>query len=40
MGYYLAESTQQEKENYLRWRIGGEFRHFNPLTLLAPEVLP
>jgi murein DD-endopeptidase MepM/ murein hydrolase activator NlpD len=40
MGYYLAESTQLEKENYLRWRISGEFRHFNPLTLLAPKVIP
>ncbi len=40
MGFYLAESTEIEKENYLRWRIGGEFRHFNPLVLLAPQTLP
>jgi murein DD-endopeptidase MepM/ murein hydrolase activator NlpD len=40
MGFYLAESNQREKENYLRWRISGEFRHFNPLTLLVPSVPP
>jgi murein DD-endopeptidase MepM/ murein hydrolase activator NlpD len=35
MGYYLPQSTDIEKENYLRWRISGDFRHFNPMTLLS-----
>ena len=38
MGYYLAQSTEKEKENYLRWRISGDFRHFNPMMLFSqPE---
>lgn len=37
MGYYLAHSTETEKENYLRWRISGDFRHFDPMTLLSPQ---
>ncbi len=40
MGYYLAKSTDQEKENYLRWRISGEFRHFDPLALLGLQNPP
>jgi len=34
MGYYRPENTEAEKESYLRWRIGGEFRHFDPMILL------
>lgn len=40
MGYYLAESTEQEKDNYLRWRISGEFRHFDPMELLNWQAIP
>jgi murein DD-endopeptidase MepM/ murein hydrolase activator NlpD len=34
MGYYKIEATEAERANYLRWRIGGEFQHFNPLLVL------
>jgi len=37
MGYYQADSTEAEKETYLRWRIGGEFVHFDPMDLLKPQ---
>jgi murein DD-endopeptidase MepM/ murein hydrolase activator NlpD len=35
MRYYQAEATEEEKAAYLRWRIGGEFNHFDPMTLLS-----
>ena len=35
MRYYQADATEAEKETYLRWRIGGEFVHFNPMDLLT-----
>lgn len=38
MGYYQAESTAEEKENYLAWRIGGDFRHIDPLGVLQPPL--
>ncbi len=34
MGYYQVDATDEEKATYLRWRIGGEFRHFDPMSLL------
>jgi murein DD-endopeptidase MepM/ murein hydrolase activator NlpD len=37
MGYYLYEITPQQREAYLRWRTSGEFRHFDPMLLLAAE---
>jgi murein DD-endopeptidase MepM/ murein hydrolase activator NlpD len=40
MGYYLAQSTETEKENYLRWRISGDFHHFNPMMLFSQENSP
>lgn len=36
MRYYQEEATEEEKEAYLRWRISGEFRHFDPMRLLNP----
>lgn len=35
MAYYLVQSTQEERENYERWRTSGVFRHFDPLNLLT-----
>lgn len=35
MGYYLYEITPAQRESYLRWRISGEFRHFDPMLLLT-----
>lgn len=35
MSYYIAEATAEERENYLLWRISGEFKHFDPLILLT-----
>lgn len=34
MGFYQADNSEEEKEAYLRWRIGGEFNHFDPMSLL------
>jgi murein DD-endopeptidase MepM/ murein hydrolase activator NlpD len=34
IGYYLAKSTPEERENYLLWRTSGTFQHFDPLLLL------
>jgi murein DD-endopeptidase MepM/ murein hydrolase activator NlpD len=36
MRYYQVDATEEEKEAYLRWRISGEFRHFDPMRLLNP----
>lgn len=35
MGFYKADDTASERAAYVRWRTGGEFRHFDPLTLLV-----
>ena len=40
MGYYLADVTPEERENYLLWRTSGVFRHFDPMRLLAAEPQP
>jgi murein DD-endopeptidase MepM/ murein hydrolase activator NlpD len=40
MGYYLAENTLQERENYLLWRTSGAFRHFDPMQLLIADAQP
>lgn len=34
MGYYQANDTVEERNNYVRWRTGGEFNHFDPMLLL------
>jgi len=33
MAYYTTTATEQEMENYRRWRTSGEFRHFDPMKL-------
>lgn len=33
MAFYTTSATQQEMENYRRWRTSGEFRHFDPMKL-------
>jgi len=38
MSYYLADTTPEEKENYILWRTSGEFRHFDPMELLLPDL--
>lgn len=34
MGYYKAANTEEERSNYVRWRTGGEFNHFDPMLVL------
>jgi murein DD-endopeptidase MepM/ murein hydrolase activator NlpD len=36
MRFYKIDATPEEREAYVRWRTGGEFRHFDPLDLLLP----
>ncbi len=36
MRYYKMDATTEEREAYVRWRTGGEFRHFDPMDLLLP----
>jgi murein DD-endopeptidase MepM/ murein hydrolase activator NlpD len=38
MGYYRAQDTEEERRNYVRWRTGGEFLHFNPMLVLQDLV--
>ena len=33
MGYYKIWGTEEERANYLLWRISGEYRHFDPMVL-------
>ena len=35
MAFYLAQTTQEERDNYTLWRTSGVFRHFDPLNLLT-----
>lgn len=35
MRFYDTRATVEEMENYVRWRTGGEFRHFDPMTLFT-----
>jgi murein DD-endopeptidase MepM/ murein hydrolase activator NlpD len=35
LAYYDLHATQEEKENYLSWRISGVFRHFDPMLVLT-----
>jgi len=30
--------TEEEKKNYFLWRTSGEFRHFDPMKILAVEI--
>jgi len=34
MVFFDTQATPEEQDAYLRWRIGGEFLHFDPITLL------
>jgi murein DD-endopeptidase MepM/ murein hydrolase activator NlpD len=34
MGYYKADNTEEERANYVAWRTGGEFLHFDPISVL------
>ena len=40
MRFYDTHATQEEMDNYVRWRTGGEFRHFDPITLLTYQPMP
>lgn len=40
MSAFREGTTAEERANYVRWRISWEFRHFNPLLLLAPWAVP
>jgi len=33
MAFYDTRATQAEIDAYLRWRVGGEFQHFDPMHL-------
>jgi murein DD-endopeptidase MepM/ murein hydrolase activator NlpD len=35
MAFYTTSASEQEMENYKRWRTGGEFKHFDPMNLFA-----
>lgn len=35
MGFYKADDTAEERSNYIRWRTGGEFLHFDPMLVLT-----
>jgi murein DD-endopeptidase MepM/ murein hydrolase activator NlpD len=35
MLFYSTSATDEERENYLRWRTSGNFRAFDPLRLLG-----
>src|SRR5690606_25011668 len=34
MAYYLADTTEEERQEYLRWRTSQDFRLENPSLLL------
>lgn len=34
MVFYDTQATLSEQDNYLRWRTGGNFEHFDPMLLL------
>ncbi|HUF36905.1 MAG TPA: M23 family metallopeptidase [Anaerolineales bacterium] len=34
MSYYLTTTTEAERENYERWRFGGEFVPFDPMPVI------
>jgi murein DD-endopeptidase MepM/ murein hydrolase activator NlpD len=36
MAFYSTQTTQEERDNYMLWRMSGEFRHFDPMTVLVP----
>lgn len=36
MAYYHVETTEEERANYVAWRMSGTFRLFDPMILLSP----
>lgn len=40
MRFYETRATQEEMDNYKLWRTSGEFRHFDPMTLLTINSIP
>jgi murein DD-endopeptidase MepM/ murein hydrolase activator NlpD len=36
MAFYSTQTTQEERDNYVLWRMSGAFRHFDPISVLAP----
>ncbi len=36
MAFYTTQATEEERANYLLWRISGIFRHFDPMQVLVP----
>jgi murein DD-endopeptidase MepM/ murein hydrolase activator NlpD len=37
MAYYHVETTEEERANYVLWRMSGTFRLFDPMILLSPS---
>jgi murein DD-endopeptidase MepM/ murein hydrolase activator NlpD len=35
MAYYKAWATDEQRANYLLWRISGTYRHFDPMLVLS-----
>ena len=35
MAYYKIWATDEQRDNYLLWRTSGEYRHFDPMTVLS-----
>jgi len=35
MAYYMAQSTQSERYNYLVWKVTNKFQLFDPMVLLS-----
>ena len=35
MAYYTPQASQQERDNYVLWRMSGVFQHFDPMVLLG-----
>jgi murein DD-endopeptidase MepM/ murein hydrolase activator NlpD len=35
MAYYTSQASQQERDNYVLWRMSGVFQHFDPMILLG-----
>ena len=40
MGYYLDDLTDEQKTNYERWRMSGEFKLLDPMIILDPKWSP
>jgi murein DD-endopeptidase MepM/ murein hydrolase activator NlpD len=40
MAFYSTQTSQEERDNYVLWRTSGTFQHFDPMSVLSPEVNP